>query len=604
MSEKRTEITFKQMKAIARYELDFIQLMKDLGTRVANARLQGKYRFTLEDLYVALKNIVKKDPTIFDFHENWYFPLTRLEDAFGIDEAGGWDVDDEEDDLDVEGHELFSGLPLNEETLFAETWTALEDICDKYDGNEHVCDLEEIHSCLHKIELFFANKGKPVEEMEFTDGQKSNFITEFEDDSYLNEADVREIQLCRKFTEELCAKDSLCALHLKGYACYGGNRLYDCDWHASRDCVTRLYELTDDPVYANTLGYIYYYGRCTGGVPEYEKAFSMFSVSAANGLHEGMYKLADMYLHGYACKKSERTAGALYGMVYDDCYEQLVEGRDCAFADAALRMGNVYAKGIDVDKDYEAAYCYYLEAEFAAKKRAEHSSFFGDANVLLSIRNALDETRAQLPNDYIEKVIKIDRPWTYRGLVEKGYRAKTTIKRLKSGKTFVTVKRLPRRDQTVPQPVMITVPQLDYCELITEIKIEAVGLRTSFGDGQEISFKYDYCEWDNDKRILDFYFDEYFLGWIACDAYLFYNDKKTKPTGKLLKLVSVAFQPGGRTYDYLCDIEGVEVGNKVIVGGYDGETVVEVLKVYTRYESELVLPLSTYKKVIRKAPSR
>ena len=89
------------------------------------------------------------------------------------------DVDDEEDDLDVEGHELFSGLPLNEKTLFAETWFALEDICDKFDGNEHVCDLEEIHSCLHKIELFFANKGKPVEEMEFTDGQKSNFITRY-----------------------------------------------------------------------------------------------------------------------------------------------------------------------------------------------------------------------------------------------------------------------------------------------------------------------------------------------------------------------------------------------------------------------------------------
>ena len=40
---------------------------------------------TLEDLYVALKNMLEKNPTVHDFGENWYYPLTQLEEAFGIE---------------------------------------------------------------------------------------------------------------------------------------------------------------------------------------------------------------------------------------------------------------------------------------------------------------------------------------------------------------------------------------------------------------------------------------------------------------------------------------------------------------------------------------
>jgi TPR repeat protein len=68
----------------------------------------------------------------------------------------------------------------------------------------------------------------------------------------------------------------------------------------------RLFELTDNPQYANTLGYIYYYGRCNNGVPEYDQAFYYFSYAAANGLYEGMYKLADLFWHGYGCKKAPK----------------------------------------------------------------------------------------------------------------------------------------------------------------------------------------------------------------------------------------------------------------------------------------------------------
>lgn len=117
----------------------------------------------------------------------------------------------------------------------------------------------------------------------------------------------------------------------------------------------------------------------------------------------------------------------------------------------------------------------------------------------------------------------------------------------------------------------------------------------------EKAVKYDSCDWNYTDNRIDFYYDEDMIGWISCEEYQIHQQEKETPSGEQLTLVSVAFQPGGRTYDYLCELPDVNVGDKVIVIGYDGETEVEVRAVYTRYESELGLPIERYKKVVRKA---
>ena len=598
MSDKEVIVTLEQMRAIARYELNFLQIAKANGAKSLDLVFPDRYSYSLDDLYAALKNIADKDPTVGEFYDNWYHPIAEIGDKYCIEEACGWTEDGE--DEEAGGQDDFAGLSPREEDVFRRVWYGLEDIwCDE-DEDVRIAGTDQFRQFIKDIERFLANKGKPVEEMDLTDAQKENFILQFEDDDRVKNASEPELDLCRKFTEDLCSKGSETALHLKGYACYGGNRLYGCDWRVSRDCMIRLFEKTDDPQYANTLGYIYYYGRCNGGVPEYEKAFESFTVSAANGLHEGIYKLADMFLHGYACNKSERTARALYGMAYEDCYKQYLEGREGAFADAALRMGNVYRKGIGGDKDPESAYICYLQADSAAKERAKHNNFFGDTNVLLGIRNALDETKAELPEDYFGEYVSMDIPTVFWTFCEKGYRVGVTVRTEEDGRTFLDLKRLPRRGQEAPEPVMLNYPTVDCCDLVTEIELESVGLRSSFGEHPIQMFRYDSCEWNNTERRIDFFYDDSLIGWMACDEYRFYNPDKTEPSGQLLRFAAISFQPNGRTYDYLCDIDGVEAGDRVIVMGYDGETEVTVRNVYTRYESELGLPLERYKKIIRK----
>ena len=141
---------------------------------------------------------------------------------------------------------------------------------------------------------------------EKTSAEKEAWLRPFEGDENLRMMDEETLAKARRYTEELCREDNVFALRLKGYACYGGNRLYECDWTAARDCMLRLRELADDAEYANTLGYIYYYGRCNGGEPEYEKAFPQFSYAAANGLFEAIYKLGTCTATGTAAGKARR----------------------------------------------------------------------------------------------------------------------------------------------------------------------------------------------------------------------------------------------------------------------------------------------------------
>ena len=99
---------------------------------------------------------------------------------------------------------------------------------------------------------------------EKTSAEKEAWLRPFEEDENLRMMDEETLAKARRYTEELCREDNVFALRLKGYACYGGNRLYECDWTAARDCMLRLRELADDAEYANTLGTSITTGAATG----------------------------------------------------------------------------------------------------------------------------------------------------------------------------------------------------------------------------------------------------------------------------------------------------------------------------------------------------
>jgi len=243
---------------------------------------------------------------------------------------------------------------------------------------------------IRSIEKIIAEEKKPILERDYSDADKEHYISMLGNDDRLKAATELELTVYRKFIEDLIPKDNHTALRCKGYGCYGGDPAYECNWDTALECVTKLYELTGKPVYANTLGYIYYYGRCWNGEPKYEEAFKYFSVGAAGFFYESRYKLADMFVHGYAVPKNTKIAYSIVSELYDQNLKYMLKGQfDCKFADIALRLGSYTEKGYGGFVSEYNAYKFYLQAEFAIRQRLQYDHC-GDLSVADSIRQRLD----------------------------------------------------------------------------------------------------------------------------------------------------------------------------------------------------------------------
>ena len=598
MSDNKITLSTAQMRRIARYEMTFKDIIDEASFGEGDIVCPDVYSITLEDLYHAIKALKGSDPTVKDFGEYWFYPITRLSEAFDLDRACG---DQENSDDEAESKKGFPGLMVSDSDYFSDVWWELENAWEDSDDEIHLSEIIDFDAMIADLDRYYSNKGRPIGEWVFTDEEKKGYIRIFSNDEFVKTATEPQLALARVFIDELCEKDSGLALYTKGYACYGGNRLYPCDWKASRDCITRLFEKKDDPHYANTLGYIYYYGRCNGGVPEYDMAFHYFGIAAANGLYEGMYKMADMFCHGYGCRESRRTARSLYGMVYDDSIKHFLKGEHANFADAALRMGNVYAKGIGEEINAVYAYHYYLQADYAARLRAKDSDFFGNTTVAINVRKALEETEALLPEDFFKESVDHDFPRLFSELADDNNRCVLSKAIIDANRVELSAERIPTRSVRNPEKILITIPQLKLCEWTQKVSYILDGSSVIRFKNDAAEVRYDFCVWNDVDDRVEFYYDDELVAWVRIESYRIYGKAANEEAGPAYRIVSVRFEASGRIYDYMCDIEDVHPGERAVVDGYDGETEVTVTKVMTKRESELGLPASRYKRILRKA---
>ena len=412
----------------------------------------------------------------------------------------------------------------------------------------------------------------------------------------LRHADEETRKTYKKYVEALVSIDDPTGLNAKAYGCYGGNEIWENDWQASADCLEKLLKHPGEEQAANSLGYIYFYGRLSDGKPDYEKAFRYFARAAAAGFYEARYKLADMYKNGYYVAKDPFLAYALTEGVYEETKRRFMEGADAIpFADAALRMG-IFA--LDNEEEEEAGE-YLLEADYAIRRRMACGDFFGDTKVFARIQELRKKAGCEAGSE--KSRISLNRPWPF-GLFmqDTAYdRYWLKVKKVKDG-LKLTLSRKGRHRRERPVETLLTLPELGYCEKITRVTLRAKKIRKLF-QAAESPLLVD--EWDvkysKKGRVDSFYLEGKKVFSIAADVYEMKKEHPVKPD-KVYTFASVIFHEGGDTYDYICDIPGVKAGDTVVVPSYAGPVRVQVVRVFKKNISGMELPYSRYKKVIEK----
>ena len=567
------------LKQYVQYEITGKKLCGKVET-IEQLSREEPYSISPEELLEVLKKAGKVGAK--RFRSEWLEPAMLLTGGLisvGIEEP-------------VEKTDGYRFIP-SEENLLYDIW---DEILEQ--AEENLLNSKCIAGFAAALENLIAMREMPVSQRKFGPEYILNYVNRMRKNEIQVNATEAELALYRQYTEMLCNMKHRAGMEAKAYSCYGGDRAYQCDWITSRNLLLELMQELSDPFYANTLGYIYYYGRCNDGVPEYDKAIYYFSIGAAGGVFESRYKLADMFRNGYGVTKNTEIASKIVNEVYNENLKRFIQGEmDNKLADAALRLGNYWMD--DDQKDADQAFIYYLQAAFAIRIRRMNSNYYGDEKVEHGIRNALQKC---LPETSYEKPVYTLRAflleWLLKDSLEQYSGLEMILDDKGSGRYSARIRVIPKDCETFGKRIFITFPEAHFCGFMDEIRLQ---LEMPDDDAYILNE-------DRDRRIKKQFFEfdaidgNRLLRYGRTVAVLngIWTLKLKKPQQeKVLRMASVCYPGRSKQFDCLCDITDVKPGDTLNINGQDGKEDVTVIDVFELKESELPLPKNAFNKLSR-----
>lgn len=564
----------ENLRAFFRCEISASQ-MTGSTCPITNLFCDKPYKVTLSDLLSALK--YGQEVGYNEFMNEWVY---YIDSAF----SNLYDIGKPENDEMMNNGYRF--LP-TESDYVLERYNALVKWI-----NEDTQDMREFDKLVKKTEESVRMFELPVPQRAYREEEKIYFIECLDLCQNMLTASDEEIALFRQYIEELCEKGVKTAMRIKAFSCYCGNRAYENDWVQARDLLLALMDEEDLQYIANALGYIYYYGRCNNGVPEYEKAFYYFSIGAAGGTIESLYKVSDMFLHGYAVPKNIQIASDNIDMLYYRTLQDPIHGFFASrFADIALRKGDlVLAKQGDPDE----AFYYYLQAEFAIRMRMLADDSYGDQRVAEKIRNAIQEI---LPQTSFEKprYIITKKPLEYFLMSSFLDDCPLIIcleqKRDGQYKALIEVK--PEHAGEIYKKLFLTIPDAHFCGYKDHITLHTTAVRSIKVEGEDFHESSLALPFDEVKENTLF-FRGRAIAEIDADWKLTLARSENK---KRYRFVSVCYPDSEQRFDYLCDVPDIEIGQKIPICDKEGTFESTVVGIIEKTDSEIPLPLSHYHKI-------
>lgn len=512
-------VTKEELLKFVRAEIPFSALIHtELDGSYCLIDCDEAYELTPEDLLKALSNMEQGGWTTASFINEWFSPLCwTCFQACSLQKALG--IKDEDSGLWKQQVSLFVDPGKRTELLYNVFRSLIELSWEIQSGHLEEDDKVTFDEECTTIRYFLYNEGKKRTKWKRTDAWKHRIITAWEE--RLSSCGEEELEVFRKCTDELLEQGSLTAMRIKGYAMYGGNEAYPCDWKQSAQLLEKVMIEDHDPGCANTLGYICYYGRNTDGIPDYDKAFKCFSLGASFGIHESMYKLGDMFYHGYGVWKNEYAALHLYIQVYEQTTEAFCKGNyGVKFADAALRMGMIYENGTCANEAVPLyAYTFYLQALYAIRLRLKNYDDYGDRTVERNIMKSVYRMKSLLKDEVRQDEIHYQRPYIIRNYMKKNTHFlmfKHTDDRKNYTLTFC------RHDDNDPASIdrlLFTMPELSYCGLTDQIIIRCAGVKNAKFGPRGTPVKFNRIAYDTDTEMIRLFMDDTETCHFKCSDY-------------------------------------------------------------------------------------
>lgn len=500
------EISQKELRKLARAERSYSDFAEQIFPPF-NLKAVRRYTLKIEDIKEALTNI-NKQPQPLDHFKQWFWLILNVF----------------YDDLNIKkryDESVFSDFPKDETEIFSTVFGLTEKLYWRLE--ERLGNLEETEQYLirfldepiwekdaarsneiettayfaicqeitGRIDSYLFNRDKSQGKWIYSPSQMRHVISSYETDDDLKEATPEAIALYRDFVRRLYRVGDVHAIRILAFGYMDGGAAYRQNFELARIYMQELYDRTGDPLAANALGYLYYYGLTNNGIPQYDKAFPLFSYGVLDGIDESVYMAAIMLIHGRGTVKNIDMGLNLLVDGYRNClYDFCREIFDCRFAEFAMHMGDCCLDGVIYGMGMKDAYRFFLEAQYAAEKRREA----GDPLAVVDeekIERTLSYIREQVELDPARNELKADFPVYINQIYEDRYPVRVSITENKEANEItLTIRKFDLKDlfrhfhisledvgpasedmkAELSPKILTTYPELSWTELVSEIE--------------------------------------------------------------------------------------------------------------------------------------
>lgn len=485
------EVDARQLRRLVRAE----DLYSDFAEKIYppfNMKAVENYLMLPEDIPAALRNINRYTDCLEKFKE-WFWLIQnvfydQLHIAERYDEAVFSDAPESE-------IELFSTVYGLTEKLY---WKLEERFVSREDTEKYIVKFdyelpwndalqgtgleeaayravcEDIES---RVRTFQYNRERPRDRWLYSASQKRHVINQYESSEEILHASKAEKALYRKFVNDLFRLNDVQAIKILAWGYYEGDSIYRQSYIQAEKYLRVLYDRTGDPQAANALGHIYYYGLSSHGNADYEKAFRYYSFGVLAGLDESIYMTGEMLVHGKGTVKNIDMGLNLIIDGYREALFQFSDGEfENRFAEYAFYMGNVCRENLILGMGARDAYKFYLEADFAIRKRMAKNSTREDVLLKAEISIALNALREHFKPDPERSVLKADFPIYISHMFEDRFPVRIHL--YQKGRTYYLDMSRFRFLPGDSSRILVTFPELSYVNLVSELKfrLEDVGV--------------------------------------------------------------------------------------------------------------------------------
>ncbi|MGN1399239.1 MAG: tetratricopeptide repeat protein [Erysipelotrichaceae bacterium] len=305
----------------------------------------------------------------------------------------------------------------------------------------------------------------------YQDNIKEIFVAEVCDRDDIDNLDAVKKEIFKRFSLDLADKGSLVGREALAYSYYGGNSVFECDWQKAEELLLDLYQSSGNPTYANSLGFIYYYGRTNNNIPQNDLAFKYYSIAYASGNYEAQYKIADMFLQGKSVVKNKAVTENIYDTIYTENLALFQKGfYDCKLADIALRMASQQLQ--QEHCDVYVALWYILVAKKAIEIRMENHNIYGDDTVKENIDKIYQACVALKEKE--KQPLVLYYPGFLDAFFQDGQFASVELKELKNGRLKIQVTQL-NRDNDLKYRRFIPLFEQNDCLFVDQLTVYGCG---------------------------------------------------------------------------------------------------------------------------------